>query len=70
VPKYRVIKQSYLRVNGSVWPRLCLPDEIVEFNEAPGASLEPLDDAARAAKARSVSAPRMKNGLQIAGSGT
>jgi hypothetical protein len=52
MPKYRVIRTSYLRANGESVCRIYKPGALIDYDEPPGLSLEPLDEAAREAMRR------------------
>ncbi len=53
MPLYRVTRKAYLPIPNAVpgLSRFYEPDETIEFAGTPGRALEPLDDAARTAKA-------------------
>jgi hypothetical protein len=64
MPMYRVVKKSWLHTDAG--PRLYKPGEIIEYDGEPGASLEPLDEAANEAKKRfRAVGSRLPNGLQF-----
>ncbi len=69
MPLYEVVLRCYLPIPNAVpgLARFYEVGETVEFSGVPGRSLEPLDDAARAAKAaRDAAVPFeiLSNGLQ------
>jgi hypothetical protein len=64
--RYRVTRPTFLQASRSCAPQLFEVGAIVEFDGVPGSSLEPLDEAASAAK--EAAAPRFEilpNGVQV-----